>query len=446
MKACYSKHRKVAILGGGISGLTIARELHQIGIDVEVFESNNSIGGLARSKMINGYTYDISGGHIIFSKEEQILQYILAILGDNYYKIKREARYYWRGQFFRYPIENGLIDMPLSMRYQFLKDYIEAFYSRKFNKAQCEKPKNFQEWLIWRFGLSLAKDFLIPYNKKIWKTDLRSIGLSWIKGRIPDPPLDEILRSALGDFRNGYTHQEIFYYPKKGGIQAIPDGLAKLINNNIRLGNSVQNVEKTDNGFRVNDQKFDMIINTIPPQAFIKIYAGATKEIMAASEDLDYLSIMTVLLGLSKNNENDFSWVYFPNQQEILAHRITYLSNYSPYNVPSGKASILAEISYKGKDPLAEIVIPKLINQMQNCGIINQEDIDIVDSTYVKYAYVINTFSTEKNREKIINFLNQEGVYSIGRFGSYKYLNSDMCIKESLELFNTLKKSIWNDY
>ena len=40
---------KVAVIGAGPAGMTAAYELTKAGINVEVFEASNSVGGLAKS-------------------------------------------------------------------------------------------------------------------------------------------------------------------------------------------------------------------------------------------------------------------------------------------------------------------------------------------------------------------------------------------------------------
>ena len=56
---------KIAVLGAGISGLSVARLLKDQGHTVTVFEKEETIGGLARSRFVDGILYDPHGGHIM---------------------------------------------------------------------------------------------------------------------------------------------------------------------------------------------------------------------------------------------------------------------------------------------------------------------------------------------------------------------------------------------
>jgi len=65
---------KTAILGGGLSGLSLARLLHERGDEVVVLEAEEQYGGLCRSLTENGFTFDIGGSHIIFSRDKEVLR------------------------------------------------------------------------------------------------------------------------------------------------------------------------------------------------------------------------------------------------------------------------------------------------------------------------------------------------------------------------------------
>ncbi len=202
---------KSGILGGGLTGLALASMVEG---DCEVLEKEASPGGLCRTFQEKGFRFDI-GGHILFSRNEEILKRVLEQLGDNIEKRRRNNKILFNGRFVKYPFENGLNDLAkediLDCRIGFLKNPHPA-------------PTNFKEWILHTFGDGFASKYLIPYNEKIWKFPLDQMELDWVE-RVPQPPLEDLLRSALGFETEGYMHQLHFYYPKTGGIEALITGL-----------------------------------------------------------------------------------------------------------------------------------------------------------------------------------------------------------------------------
>lgn len=73
--------RKIGVLGGGLSGLTLGYLLKARDENVMILEKENEVGGLLRSMEREGYTFDTGGSHIIFSKNDDVLDFMLDLLG-----------------------------------------------------------------------------------------------------------------------------------------------------------------------------------------------------------------------------------------------------------------------------------------------------------------------------------------------------------------------------
>ncbi|MEO5761271.1 MAG: FAD-dependent oxidoreductase [Vicinamibacteria bacterium] len=56
---------RVAVIGGGIAGLTCAWELHKAGVEVEVFEREASVGGRMNTRTKDGLAFDVGANFLI---------------------------------------------------------------------------------------------------------------------------------------------------------------------------------------------------------------------------------------------------------------------------------------------------------------------------------------------------------------------------------------------
>lgn len=70
---------KIAIIGGGISGLSMANLLQKSN-HVTVFERDSKPGGLIKCEVVNGNLYHTVGGHVFNSKRKDVLNWFWSFL------------------------------------------------------------------------------------------------------------------------------------------------------------------------------------------------------------------------------------------------------------------------------------------------------------------------------------------------------------------------------
>ena len=100
---------RIGILGGGLVGLVVASRCRHH--ECEVLEFDDSVGGHCRSLVEGGYTFDIGGPHIMFSRNQQTLDFMVSLLGDNVHRARRANKIFFKGRYVKYPFENGLFDL-----------------------------------------------------------------------------------------------------------------------------------------------------------------------------------------------------------------------------------------------------------------------------------------------------------------------------------------------
>jgi protoporphyrinogen oxidase len=429
----------IGILGGGLTGLTLGSLLPQS----EVLEKEEVVGGLCRSKVTDGFTYDAGGSHVLFSRNKETMEFMEDILGENVEKRVRNTKVFFKGRYVKYPFENGLSELPPEDNFECLSGYIGSYYARKDGTGPI--PTNFEEWMFYRFGKGITEKYLLPYNEKIWKMKAEDMSLDWIEGRIPDPPLDDVIKSSLGITTEGYTHQLHFLYPRVGGIQVLTDGISERCSS-ITPAYDIKSVRKEGDEFIVSDSKteksFTQLVSTIPIPSLINCLDDVPGEVLESAGNLKYNSLISVFLGMSIPKTQDYSWVYFP-EEESLFHRVSFPSNYSPDVAPNGNCSLLAEITCHVGDQTwnmsDEEIVQNVIDRLDDIEVINKDSVIVSDAARMTPAYVIYDANYEKNIKIVEEHLRARGIETCGRFGQFRYLNMDACIERAVEKAKQLK-------
>jgi protoporphyrinogen oxidase len=424
----------VGILGGGISGLSLAVALTR---DAEVLEADPRPGGLARTFGRGGFWSDV-GGHILFSKDQEVLDWMVRALGDNVARRRRNNKILYRGLLVKYPFENGLGALPREDAFECLMGFIQ-------NTHPGPPHQNFEQWMYWALGAGITERYLIPYNRKIWKREPREMSTEWVE-RVPRPPLEDVVRSALGIETEGYTHQLHFFYPREGGIEALPRALAARLQERgrLRTGYRVERVRRTQRGFQINDEReYRTLVTTMPILPFLETLEQVPEEILEAARSLRYNSLRVVLLGIDRREGLDeLTALYIPDQS-VLAHRVCFNCAFSPAMAPPGCASLACEITTRAGDGVHELddeaLAARVHADLVRVGVLRPGD-HVVERVVhrERFAYVVYDLGYAARVARIGAWLASIGVHAAGRFAEYKYVNMDACIRRTLDLAREL--------
>jgi protoporphyrinogen oxidase len=415
---------RYSILGAGLAGLSAAYHLKD---HYEIFESHSQPGGVARSITKNGFTFD-RAIHILYTKDPYAASLIRSLLGHNFTEQSRSAWVYSQNTLTEYPYQANLAGLPEPIVTENVMGLLRARYFEQRNE-----PANFQEWIISIFGEGIAKNFMLPFNRKVWATDLRTMSYQWVANRVPLPELDDLLRGAFTARSSALGPNAYFWYPRYGGIQALTNALTRSvrpINTNFRCVSIDldRKVLHFDNGMK---HSFDTLISTIPLRALLKIAQSLPSNIARAATALRSNSVITVNLGIDRDDVSDKHWIYVP-EDEYEFHRVSFPSNFSRELAPKGASSLSVEYSYSKERPVElRGIIRRTVEGLQGMRILQKTDRLLCRQIeLIRPAYVIPTLESERAKEIIHTYLQDKGIFSCGRFGKWTYLNMDQAILE----------------
>lgn len=426
----------LGIIGAGPSGLALSLFVQQ---PHEILEASDHVGGHAASVIEDGYTFDY-GPHILFSKDKDILQFLIHILGDNVSRCRRNNKIAFKQKLVKYPFENALNELELEDNFACIHDFL-------FNTHPKSSPKNMKEWFLGTFGNSLCEYYLFPYNEKVWNVPIDALSMSLCE-RIPAPDPTDLLKSALGYSTEGYLHQLYYHYPKIGGYQAISEAL--LGQKQIEYHFKVKDIlVLSPNRIIVRDEigrekEFSRLVSTMPVHQLIHCFEPGLipTAIIDAVNSLVVNKMVVVSLGIKGNDFNQYTAVYFADR-DFLVNRVSFPATFSPYNVPDGHWSIQAEITLAPDSPLYNMSDAELLLHVQD-GLIKNGILAFDDEVVytridkINESYVVYTVGYEKRIQSVRAFFASMGIDLLGRFGNFDYINIDMAVERALWLSKQL--------
>lgn len=420
---------KKIILGAGIAGLGA----YHADNNAEIYEASDHTGGLCKGFEINGFYFD-QAVHLSFAKDK-VVRDVFDLVPQHFH---HPLPYIWyKETWLRHPAQNNLYNFSP----QFKIDAVKGFIERKGR----ENVQDFKEWLIGGYGEFLYENLFKLYNEKYWQTDLDKMGVDWIGNRIYQPDIDEVLYGSYTDETPNVYYASEMRYPKKGGyfefIRSIAEeaekhGKLHFNKRAVRIDTTAKKVLFSDG----TSEKYDRLYSSVPLPEMVKMIDNAPQDIAQKAQELEHTGIALVSIGMKKTDFEKF-WFYIYDL-DIMAARAYMPSVKSPENAPEGYSSIQFEIyfSSKAKAPKEDQAVENTLYALEKLGIAKCSDVLFNDYRVMPYGNVTLLKSTEKDLPKITEWVKNQGVTPIGRFGEWKYLWSDQAFLSGYNAINNWRK------
>lgn len=449
--------RRIIVIGAGPTGIGAGYRLRELGYENwALYEHNSYIGGHASSHTdAQGFVWD-EGGHVIFSHYPYFDAFLNQMLGADYLEHERQSWIRLLNTWTPYPFQNNIRYLPQDALLECVLGLVEAY--KTGNPASA---RNFGEWVTAMFGQGIAKYFMRPYNFKVWAYPLEMLDKHWIAERVSTVDLARLLRNVIyasDDVNWGPNNK--FKFPLYGGTGEIYRRAAKRFQDHVHCDKTLVELDLAKRSVSFQDGSgdfFDAIVTTMPLDLLIPLLKPRQSILEDAARRLEHNGIFTVGIGLEKRIETPWCWMYFPEDNSPF-YRVTYFHNYSPHNVPEGRAdrysSLMCEVSFSPHKPVDETrIIDDSIQGLINSGLMTETDRARIVSRYVAksaYAYPIPTTDRDDALAVLQPFLMQRNILSRGRFGSWKYEigNMDHSVMQGAEAVNLIlsgaPETVWS--
>ena len=231
---------KVAIVGSGFLGMTLALRLAKSGHNVTIFESAEEIGGLASAWEIGDVVWD-KHYHVTLASDKFTRKLVEELgLGDDYRWVETKTGFYTDGELFSMSDTKEFLNFPPLGLISKLRLGATIFFASRVKDWKRLETILVEDWLT---KLSGKKTF-----NKIWKPLLKAkLGEAYKKTSAAF--IWATIQRMYAARKSGLKKESFGYV--RGGYSRVLERFAEVLAENgvdVRLNTPVESIKKLENG------------------------------------------------------------------------------------------------------------------------------------------------------------------------------------------------------
>lgn len=441
----------VAIVGAGVTGLSLGYLLLKRGIPVRIYESAPHSGGLASTFRRDGFAFDL-GPHEFVSDNPALKVLLQEVCGDDLLTVRKRVAQHFRGRPLSYPFE--VADVVRSMGPVLSARIVAEALLAPLRKDTSAQP-NFESWTRAHFGPTLYDIYFGPYTRKVWGVAPTELDVATAKSRISVDSAWQLMKKTVAhhffgeeEFENPHSELRHSFLYVRHGIGRLQEHLERRVRElggEVQFGKRLAKLERDerrvsalefDDGTR--DTAFDYVASSAPLPLVAGLALGLDDPRRVAVNKLPFRGMVFIFLRVKQPKTADFHWIYFP-EPRCTFQRTTEFVHFGAEMAPPGCTSIAFEIAANPGEALwnkpdAELV-KACVDEYVRLGWLKPENVLGADVLRIPHAYPIQVSGFRETADGLIDALGQfENLITLGRQGLFRYCNINECLEMSLDV------------
>lgn len=298
---------KIAVLGGGFTGLVGAYRLALLGHEVYIIEKSSHIGGLASGFQIDGKYYIEKTYHHIFTTDVDVINLINELNLNKYLNwYESTVSIFYNNEFYSFSTPFDLIKIPLLSPLSKFRFALSSLFLKYSNNFQIFENITAYEWLLNNMGVENFNVIWRPLLIGKFGDFYDKISMAWLWARIHTRINS---RKKLNKEVLGYMHGSF------GRISNELRNKLKSLNVELLLNSNIEKIIPAQNKVSIylNNKKlvFDKVFCTFSNPVFINYFEGniQNREQRIFIENLkkiNYLDNICLVFSSSQNLSNHY--------------------------------------------------------------------------------------------------------------------------------------------
>ena len=363
------------ILGGGVTGCAVARELTERGVEVTLIEKNKYLGGGCHTFFWGGHPYT-EGPRPFHVENDKIFSYINDIVPMRTFPLLLDTYIERDRAFYSFPIHwDDIQQMPDR----------DKILQELENRPQENIATNLEDGWLNAVGPTLYSKYVKTYTEKMWEVESNKVfdDMSWSVKGTPIQKGERTVELAKGKPVHAYPIEETGY--NRFFEYCVKD--ARVI-----LGQEAGRFDLEKKTVYVGEESLsaDIVVSTI---ALDDLMNQAYGELRYMGRDF-----FPIVLPVEYAFRDGHHFIHYPNTEKYT--RIVEYKSLTQHRAP---------------DTLLVMEVPSHSNKL--------------------YPYKVSSEIAKAQKYKDAL---PAGVYSTGRLGTYSYLNIGQCFECAWDLMDEL--------
>ena len=338
--------KKVAIIGGGYTGLVTAYRLAKKGIQTTIYERGTELGGLVVGFEIDGVPLE-RAYHFLYTTDSEILSLSEELgIRENISFYNSSVSLYYNDKLYPFMTPVDLLRFKEISFISRIRNGLAMLYLSYVRNWFPLTQITAYEWLLKYTGEDSMRVIWEPLLKGKFDTYYDKIAMSWLWARIR-------IRARSKD--KGDVTEKLGYF--RGGFRLLSDALASEIKRHG--GKVVTNAEikridsEGEKPYLIHGEEkkeFDLIISTTPTNVFSKLVKESNlvdEKYLESLRQIDYLGAVILVFSSSQTitpyywhnvNDEKIPFVVFLSKSALAGSEhfkgknIYYIGSYVPHN------------------------------------------------------------------------------------------------------------------
>lgn len=300
------RRQRVAVVGGGVSGLICARRLSQNGVYVTLFESEPSLGGEIKTTSFAGHQIDMGAEavHLTAPGMKELIQELE--LDDDLISSNPGMSWLWTGRGLRRlpagvgPSGPRRLGPVLHSGVMSIRGLMRAALEPLIPRPTLDGDIGIGDYLSQRFGRQVVERFVDPVLGSLHAGNVYTLSLRAITPELC--AIADSRRSVMMSRRGQKSGPPLSFATWIGGLSILVERLLSGTDVDVRKSSPVDSVTRLSGGrFQIHETdghtlEVDAVVLAIPARSAAKLIRPVSEKAANILERIRYASVATALV------------------------------------------------------------------------------------------------------------------------------------------------------